>query len=126
MTRPANSYLRFTAVIALYAMAILALDMISNNWGIPTIIVIPIVLVGQLLYILTVPRRHLRVLSMALLVLSILATPVLFGVLSLSLEGCCGARPASGIAQLAVKSSFLVPIFGIAQFIFFKKESVSK
>jgi hypothetical protein len=118
MHRP-SGYKPFTVVFTVYALTLVLLDGVSNSWSIPTVAIVPLILIGQVLLVLTAPRKHLRALSTLLLILSLLAAPVLYFALSLAIEGF--GSPVLGPAQrLALMSYLLVPLFGITQFVFFK------
>ena len=115
-----RSYPAFFGSLAVYGVALLILDALSNHLGLPTLIVIPLIIVVQVLYVITAPKRHLFRLSFILAILSLIAAPILYFALTLAIGGCCGAPAPNDSQELQIKSSFLVPAFGLIQFLFFK------
>lgn len=57
----------------LYAVSLVILDIISGDWGLPPFIVVPFVLIGQVLWIILMPRKRARLFASILLVFSLLA-----------------------------------------------------
>lgn len=120
MTRPASSFMPFLISLAAYGLLLFLLNQVSSTWEIPALSILPIVLAGMLIYIVTVPRKRLFAFSLLLLILSVLAAPVLLAIFYFVIGGCCGAPSPSDSEQLAIASCLLVPVFGIGQFIYFK------
>ncbi|MDB5170219.1 MAG: hypothetical protein JWN82_615 [Candidatus Saccharibacteria bacterium] len=106
----------------LYAALLILLDYLSDGWSLSALIVIPILLVAEVIYILTMPFSHRKLLSTILLVVSVVLIPVAGIAASFIVGGFIG-EPADYAADYRfeiIAACFLPSLLGIAQFIYFE------
>jgi hypothetical protein len=110
-------------VLAIYGFCIIILDRISDSWGLPLAVVVPIIMTGQLLVVICTPENHRLLVSKILLAVSLLAIAPLNIAMELSMPWKTEPNYYESILAASV---FLVPLIGLVHWAFVKRSALRR
>ena len=116
-----SGYSRFFGVLGIYTALLSFFSFSTLDSGTSLVAtVLPLTIIGQLLYIVTAPARHLRRLSILLAIVSVLSFPVFYIIYVVNVVGIKSNSGSEALFLSAIMYSLAVPVLGVVQLVFFE------